>query len=134
VSKLSFKGIVAGILACGLAEGIFAVTVLFFASNVVRIHSGIAFDLLVLSNALASVIGGYVAARLAGHDEVLNGVFAVLLPVLAGLVRVAQHEWTGASIALLLIYPMGGILGGYLGEIHRSKVERRASSRTGLER
>jgi hypothetical protein len=119
VSKLSFKGIVAGILACGLAEGIFAVTVLLFASHVARIYPGVAFDLLVLGNAVASVIGGYVAARIAGHDELLNSVCAVLLPVVAGLARVAEHEWKGASIALLLIYPMGGLLGGYLG--HRPK-------------
>jgi hypothetical protein len=132
VSKFSFKGILVGIVACGLAEGIFAVTLLFVASKVVHVRPDVAFDLLVLSNAAASVIGGYVAARLAGHDELLNGVFAVLLPLVGGVVRIVQHQWSGPSIALLLVYPMGGLLGGYL--IHRSSVERSASSRTGLER
>jgi hypothetical protein len=119
VSKLSFKGILAGILACGLAEGLLAVTVLFFGLHVVRIHAGAEIILLVLSNGIASILGGYVAARVAGHDEVLNGLLPVLLPVAGGLARTAPHEWNGTFLALLLIYPMGGILGGYLRRLQK---------------
>jgi putative membrane protein (TIGR04086 family) len=114
VGKLSFKGIVAGVLVCGVSAAVFAALLLLFASHTVPVPAGIVLAVLVVGNGVASLLGGYVAARLAGHDEVLNGLLAVLLPVIVGLARLGPHEWKIASVALLLIYPMGGILGGYL--------------------
>ncbi len=69
------------------------------------------------AGALASVFGGYVAARLAKHDELLNGALSAYLCVFSGVFELAtmgsrDRMWPG--ILMLPISPCLGLLGGYL--------------------
>jgi hypothetical protein len=70
-----------------------------------------------------SAVGGFVAARLAGHDELLNGACSSFLGLLIGVLTIASgresRSWTVQAI-ILLLSPILGLLGGYL-EIARSR-------------
>jgi hypothetical protein len=71
-----------------------------------------------------SILGGYVAARIAGHDELLNGAASAFLRVMFGLPPVVlglfargfgmdlNLQWT--HLLLLVAAPLLGLLGGYL--------------------
>jgi hypothetical protein len=64
-----------------------------------------------------SVLGGYVAARLAKHDELLNGCLSSFLCIAGGIWLLATHQnsdpiWQ--QMAELVASPALGLLGGYL--------------------
>ena len=66
---------------------------------------------------LCSILGGYVAARIAKHDEVLNGTLSSILCVGIGVYAIigggaAGHM--GRHLALLPVSPLLAALGGYL--------------------
>lgn len=64
---------------------------------------------------LCSVLGGYVSARIAKHDEVLNGTLASILCVGLGvyaLVNGTSRFWL--HVLYLLLSPALAALGGYL--------------------
>ena len=70
-----------------------------------------------LVGALCSVLGGYVAARIAKHDELLNGALSSFLCVAIGvyaLARGTQGTPPWLHVLLLIISPMLGALGAYL--------------------
>jgi hypothetical protein len=70
-----------------------------------------------LVGALCSVLGGYVAARVARHDELLNGALSSFLCVATGLYALARGtEGTApwVHVLLLVISPLLGALGAYL--------------------
>jgi hypothetical protein len=64
-----------------------------------------------------SMLGGYVAARIAGHDELLNGAASATLCVVLGLFTIgfgmdSNPVW--AQLLLLVASPAFGFLGGYM--------------------
>jgi hypothetical protein len=64
-----------------------------------------------------SVLGGYVAARLAKHDELLNGCLACILCIALGAWSLATHgasEPLWEQILMMIESPVLGVLGGYL--------------------
>ena len=66
---------------------------------------------------LCSVLGGYVSARIAKHDEVLNGALSSILCVGGGVYSLisgsaAGHGWL--HLAFLPLSPALGALGGCL--------------------
>jgi hypothetical protein len=64
---------------------------------------------------LCSVLGGYVSARIAKHDEVLNGTLASILCVGLGVYAIVNG--TGSSWLHILYLPLSpalAALGGYL--------------------
>ncbi len=64
-----------------------------------------------------SVLGGYVAARVARHDELLNGLLASFLSVAFGVYSLAAGKDSGASllpVLLLFASPLCSGLGGHL--------------------
>ena len=64
---------------------------------------------------LGSVLGGYVSARIAKHDQVLNGALSSILSVAAGLYSLSHgsaHSWL--PFVLVPLSPALGALGGYL--------------------
>lgn len=66
---------------------------------------------------IGSILGGYVAARIARHDEVLNGALSSILCVASGLYPLvsgtAAHDmWS--HLIYLPISPALGALGGFL--------------------
>jgi hypothetical protein len=78
---------------------------------------------LVLGSA-CGILGGYVAARLAKHDERLNGALSAWLGMLLVIYNWASGgsaEPPLAQIGYLVLGPAMGALGGYLSERTRSK-------------
>lgn len=70
-----------------------------------------------------SILGGYVAARIAKREERLNGALSAWLCVLSGL----YSWWSGAyavtamaHVGYLILSPVMGALGGYLRERTKS--------------
>jgi hypothetical protein len=66
---------------------------------------------------LCSVLGGYVAARIAKHDHVLNGSLSSILCTAGGLYSLIHgsalgHSWV--HLAFLPLSPALGALGGFL--------------------
>ena len=64
-----------------------------------------------------SVLGGYVAARVAKHDELLNGLLASFLPVTLGVYSLATSKASGPlllPVLLLIASPLCSRLGGHL--------------------
>jgi hypothetical protein len=64
---------------------------------------------------LCSILGGYVSARIAKHDEVLNGALSSVLCIGFGVYAVANGTsrlWL--HLLDLLLSPALGALGGYL--------------------
>jgi putative membrane protein (TIGR04086 family) len=66
---------------------------------------------------LCSVLGGYVAASLAKHDELLNGTLSSVLCLAVGFYSIALGKDSHAhwvQFLMLVASPICGFLGGYL--------------------
>jgi hypothetical protein len=64
---------------------------------------------------LCSILGGYVSARIAKHDEVLNGMLSSILCIGFGIYAIVtgtDRLWL--HFLYLLLSPALGALGGYL--------------------
>ena len=76
--------------------------------------------------AACSLLGGYIAARLARHDERLNGAVSSLLSVGSGIVSIAVgHDPNQLTLQVLVlpVKPVLGFAGGYLRQMQvRSKM------------
>lgn len=77
---------------------------------------------------LCSVFGGYLAAWIAKHDDVLNGAGSSFLCVAIGLYSLTAGKTPvdGFHIALLVVSPGLGALGGYLRTLRSSRNTRAA--------
>jgi putative membrane protein (TIGR04086 family) len=64
-----------------------------------------------------SVLGGYVAGRIAKHDQLIHGALSSYLCVSLGVVSIAlgkgPHPWWQQAL-LMASSPLFGLLGGYL--------------------
>ena len=60
-----------------------------------------------------SILGGYIAARIAKHDELLNGTLASFLCVLFSLFAIGKSPVLLVIIGVL-VNPLLGFVGGYL--------------------
>ena len=83
-----------------------SITQVLTASSVFRVSS-------IILGALCSVLAGYVSARIAKHDEVLNGALSSILCVAGGVYSVLSGS-AALHLALLPLGPVLGALGGYL--------------------
>ncbi len=64
-----------------------------------------------------SVLGGYVAAGQAGHDELLNGASSSALCLLIGILNFGHGLDSGPWVIQAFVFlasPACGLLGGYL--------------------
>lgn len=72
-----------------------------------------------------SVLGGYVAARIAKHDELLNGLLSSFLCTVFGiypLLLSKDAHTVFKQIAFLLASPACALLGGYLRQKQKGRV------------
>jgi hypothetical protein len=83
-----------------------SVTQVIMASSVFWVSS-------IILGALCSVLAGYVSARIAKHDEVLNGALSSILCVAGGLYSALSGS-AALHLAFLPLGPVLGALGGYL--------------------
>ncbi len=71
-----------------------------------------------------SILGGYVAARLAKHDELLNGVLSSFLCVAIGIYSIALGYEAGSlpmAVVTLFSSAVFALLGGYLRLLQKSR-------------
>ena len=92
----------------GLADG--SATQVLMASSFYRVS-------VIILGALCSVLGGYVSARIAKHDDVLNGALSSVLCIGFGIYALLSGSAAGhlgLHLALLPVSVALGALGGYL--------------------
>jgi hypothetical protein len=121
--RISLKGVAVGnitdIAATYLvALPLIAVIVVLSEGTAVRIAESILFYILyAILGGLCSVLGGYVAARIAKHDELLNGALSSILCVVGGTYAVISGLAANDLLMHLLFLPLSpalGALGGFL--------------------
>ncbi len=125
MNRISFKGVAIGnivdIVSTNVVVLPLAVYVLFSAGSPPDIAAGSAEEilkgstLLVASSSilggLCSVLGGYVSARIAKHDEVLNGALSSILCVGSGVYTVINLGSAGPLWLHLAFLPLSPALG-----------------------
>jgi hypothetical protein len=133
MSKFSLKGIVVGGITDILATNIFAIPLMGYlltridvnhlsrnqiqTTLVATLQANTPLYMLQLLVGMAcSVLGGYVGARFAKHDELLNGSFTSFLCVAFGLYSLTEGRGSGSPLASIgfVASPCLGLLGGYL--------------------
>lgn len=132
--KISFKGIVIGGITDVVLSGILGIPFSLYVITsrgllnlpkdqlgtavVATIHNSIGlYAVQLLIGLSCSVFGGYVAARLAKHDEILNGVLASWLCVGIGVYAFALgkvSESLPVHLVLIAVTPACYALGAYL--------------------
>jgi hypothetical protein len=75
----------------------------------------------IVLGALCSVLAGYVSARIAKHDEVINGALSSILCVAIEVYTLLLGS-TAPHLVLLPLGPVLGALGGYLYSRRRLRV------------
>jgi hypothetical protein len=78
----------------------------------------------IILGALCSVLGGYVSARIAKHDDVLNGALSSVLCIGFGVYALLSGSAAGhlgLHLALLPVSVALGALGGYLSSRRRAQ-------------
>lgn len=67
---------------------------------------------------VCTILGGYVAGRLAKHDQILNGVASSGVCMLVGIYSIASGKSSESLLVqlvlLLIVTPLCGAAGGYL--------------------
>ena len=134
MKKVSFLGVLVGGIADIVATNILLVPFMmcvfisFDLSHVAKdqlpaawtsiIHSNLGLSVIsILIGLGGSVIGGYVAAWIAKHDELLNGVLSSWLCVAAGIYSLATGKLSTSLTEYFLLLIAGlaaALLGGYL--------------------
>jgi hypothetical protein len=130
MKQISFKGVAIGNVVDILASNVVAIPVMiYFAASASTGSQPIApesvTEMLRANNAflavssllggLCSILGGYVSARIARHDEVLNGALSSILCIGFGIYAIVNGTsrlWL--HLLYLILSPAFGALGGYL--------------------
>ena len=80
--------------------------------------------------AMFSILGGYIAALIAKHDEPLNGALSSILGLLSRIYRLltGSHPiyWILLEILTLILSPLFGMFGGYLRLKQKSRKQMQA--------
>jgi hypothetical protein len=124
MNRISIKGVAIGNLAdiastylAGIPIGIFMLMRGYPIDRSTLLENGTFFVAVSFLGGLCSILGGYVAARIAKDDEVLNGALSSILCVGIGVYAIfggsaAGH--LGRTLALLPVSPLLAAFGGYL--------------------
>jgi len=131
MKRVSFKGVAIGNVVDIVASNIVMVPVMIYVLASAKTGSPPDHDAASVTEALktsnvflatskilgglCSVLGGYVSARIAKHDEVLNGTLSSILCIGFGIYTVVNgtsHLWP--HLLYLLLSPALGALGCYL--------------------
>lgn len=89
----------------------------------------ILFTLQLLIGSFCSMLGGYLAAYIARHDELLNGALSAYLCFAIGIYSVVRGFGTESVILTILgfiLSPALGLLGGYLRLLQKKATRSRA--------
>lgn len=123
MKRISLKGVVIGNILDIVSTNIAALPIMMYilissrpsADSTVQalITNGLFRVSSIILGALCSVLAGYVSARIAKRDEVLNGALSSILCVAGGVYAVFSGS-TALHLALLPVSPVLGSFGGYL--------------------
>lgn len=134
MSKLSFKGLIVGGITDVASSSVLGIAlVIYIASRLdirhlaedqaqaaisAAIHGNLSFHTAQLAiGVVCSTLGGYVAAWLAKHDELLNAGLSSFLCLAIGAYSVASGKALGSPVEQALMFiasPAFALLGGYL--------------------
>jgi hypothetical protein len=135
MSKLSLKGVLLGGITDIVATNILALPIIVYVmlthidlahlpSNqvapavVAALHASIPLNALqILVGSVCSILGGYVGARVAKHDELLNGALTSVLCMAFGIYSLSggsRSAPVSLSLMSFIASPALGLLGGYL--------------------
>ena len=130
MKKISIKGVLVGGVTDIVATNILTLPILIYATNKLdlaraspeqlqaALHANTSlYALQLLIGFGCSALGGYVAAWLAKHDELLNGSLSSFLCIAFGIYSLAASPGSNYRWEELLLLPAGpavGLLGGYL--------------------
>ncbi len=132
MSKVSIKGVLLGGITDVLSTNILAIPLIIYvmakldcshtpkdqlnAAIIAALHGSVLlYTVQFLIGSGCSILGGYVAARLAKHDELLNGALSSYLCIGIGLYSVVAGKESRLLLGLigLAASPALGLLGGY---------------------
>jgi hypothetical protein len=131
MSKISVKGVFIGAIVDVVASSLAGIPLLLYVMThmdiagapagievISRLHADAVLRSIQLTLGFAcSILGGYVAARIAKHDEVLNGALSSFLCIVLGIYSAASGKAleSPAEHALLLAASFGAAaFGGFL--------------------
>ncbi len=134
MKRISFKGVVLGSITDIVATNILSIPLIVYVTatrHLVSIpkeqltevllqtmqNDPLLYSTQLLTGSLCSILGGYVAARIAKHDEILNGALAAFLCVGSGLyalVFASSHAPLWQHLVGFVASPALAALGGYL--------------------
>ena len=122
--RMSLKGVAIGNITDIVATYVVMLPLMIYlavssglpAANILKESTALYVSYAILGGA-CSVLGGYVSARIAKHDELLNGALSSILCVAGGMYAVisgnaADDLWM--HLVFLPLSPALGALGGYL--------------------
>ena len=144
--KVSFRGVVVGGIVDVVASGLLGVPLVIYvmlkhdllhsppssAAITSALHASGLYGLQLAIGLSCSVLGGYIAASIAKHDELLNGLLSSFLCTALGAYSVFSgkaSESPRTQTLLLIASPAFAFLGGYLRQ--RQKQIGRSSGVTG---
>jgi hypothetical protein len=146
MNKVSWKGFIIGGIVDVVLTNVLAIPVMVYAiaglmparlppdrlqatlQLVIQTDPKYHFPLLAIGVA-CSIFGGYVAARIAKHDEVLNGALSAWLCIAAEIVGLLLPNGIvrrGEALLFLPLSPILGAIGGYF----QQRLKMRAAVRT----
>jgi hypothetical protein len=140
MKRVSFKGVAIGNVVDIVASNVVMVPVVIYilasaktgspldhgAGSVTEVLKTSSFFLAAsrILGVLCSILGGYVSARIAKHDEVLNGMLSSILCIGFGVYAVVNGTgqlWL--HLLYVLLSPALGALGGYLRSRQTARID-----------
>ena len=127
MSSISVKGVLLGALFDGVVSTVLGFVIVFTYAVWLGIadpddmqrlteSSGL-YALAFAASGLVSTIAGYLAARIAGKGELLNGMLATLVAMIVSLIIVlamSSGDFSMLDVVGYAVAPLFGLLGGYL--------------------
>ena len=130
--KISLKGVIIGAVIDVVGTNIWGLIAIVYIFSVYHVHQGAELTDALKSDPVISilnwiigggftVLGGYFAARIAKHDELINGTLASFLCVLFALLAIGSTSILWVIIGVV-VNPILGFLGGYLRSLQKQKL------------
>ncbi|HEY0797661.1 MAG TPA: hypothetical protein VGD50_00855 [Candidatus Baltobacteraceae bacterium] len=142
MKKVSSKGVVLGAITDIVATNLLTIPIMIYAVTKIdiahtpkdqlaaqltaTIHGDpFIYGVSLFAGVACSILGGYVAAWLAKHDELLNRALSSFLCVSFGVMGMASHQQSAPPWQALLLEiaaPVAGLAGGYLRLLQKKRI------------
>jgi hypothetical protein len=134
MGRVSIIGVLVGGLTDIVSSTLFAIPLLVYVTARFDVHGHAAvrlifsdawlYTLVFATGVAGSALGGYVAATIARHDELLNGFLSCIVCTGIGIYSVVAGKSPSVSVQLLSFAtaPVFALLGGYLRYVQKRNV------------